>query len=98
MRWSARSIEVIFLLAGCSIAIGAGDTPPPPIELSYSPWTKFCQRGHDATAKQVCFTGKDGRSESGQPGVAAVIVESEGEPNKIASRLPSACNSFTERA
>src|ERR1700730_2313224 len=37
----------------------------------------------DATAKQVCLTGKDGRIESGQSMVGAVIIEPEGESNKI---------------
>lgn len=52
-------------------------------QLIYAPWTKFCLKGQDASAKQVCFTGKDGRLESGQPVVAAVIIEPEGEPKKI---------------
>src|SRR5271168_1445377 len=37
-------------------------TPPPWPEMPqfiYSPWAKFCGKGQDATAKQVCFTGKD---------------------------------------
>jgi invasion protein IalB len=53
------------------------------IQLIYAPWTKFCLKGQDANAKQVCFTGKDGRIESGQPVIAAVIIEPEGEPKKI---------------
>jgi invasion protein IalB len=53
------------------------------IQLIYSPWTKFCLKGQDANAKQICFTGKDGRIESGQPVVAAVIIEPEGEPKKL---------------
>jgi invasion protein IalB len=53
------------------------------VQLIYSPWTKFCLKGQDANAKQVCFTGKDGRIESGQPVVAAVIIEPEGEPKKV---------------
>ena len=53
------------------------------IQLIYAPWTKFCLKGQDAGAKQVCFTGKDGRIESGQPVIAAVIIEPEGEPKKI---------------
>ena len=52
-------------------------------QLIFSPWTKFCLKGQDAGAKQVCFTGKDGRIESGQPVIAAVIIEPEGEPKKI---------------
>jgi invasion protein IalB len=52
-------------------------------QLVYSPWTKFCLKGQEANAKQVCFTGKDGRVESGQPVVAAVLIEPDGEPRKI---------------
>ena len=70
-------------------APAAQQTPPaaPPadqqVQLIYAPWTKFCLKGQDANAKQVCFTGKDGRIESGQPVVAAVIIEPEGETKKI---------------
>jgi invasion protein IalB len=55
------------------------DTP----QLIFSPWTKFCLKGQEANAKQVCFTGKDGRVESVQPVVAAVLIEPDGEPRKI---------------
>jgi invasion protein IalB len=62
----------------------AGAQPPDQqVQLIYAPWTKFCLKGQDANAKQVCFTGKDGRIESGQPVIAAVIIEPEGEPKKI---------------
>jgi invasion protein IalB len=68
-----------------------GKQAPPPQQqaapeapqLIYSPWTKFCLKGQEANAKQVCFTGKDGRVESGQPVVAAVLIEPDGEPRKI---------------
>jgi invasion protein IalB len=53
------------------------------VQLIYSPWTKFCLKGQEANAKQVCFTGKDGRIESGMPVIAAVVIEPEGEPKKI---------------
>lgn len=53
------------------------------VQLIYAPWTKFCLKGQEANAKQVCFTGKDGRIESGQPVVAAVLIEPEGEAKKI---------------
>jgi invasion protein IalB len=62
---------------------GAAQPQDQQIQLIYAPWTKFCLKGQDANAKQVCFTGKDGRIESGQPVVAAVIIEPEGEPKKI---------------
>jgi invasion protein IalB len=63
----------------------AAQAPPADqqVQLIYAPWTKFCLKGQDANAKQVCFTGKDGRIESGQPVIAAVVIEPEGEPKKI---------------
>ena len=68
-------------------AAGAPAAAAPPsdqqVQLIYAPWTKFCLKGQDANAKQVCFTGKDGRIESGQPVVAAVVIEPEGEPKKL---------------
>ena len=57
--------------------------PEQQVQLIYAPWTKFCLKGQEAGAKQVCFTGKDGRIESGQPVIAAVIIEPEGEPKKL---------------
>jgi invasion protein IalB len=60
-----------------------GQSPDQQVQLIYAPWTKFCLKGQDANAKQVCFTGKDGRIESGQPVIAAVIIEPEGETKKI---------------
>jgi invasion protein IalB len=60
-----------------------GQAPEQQVQLIYSPWTKFCVKGQDAAAKQVCFTGKDGRIESGQPVIAAAIIEPEGEAKKV---------------
>jgi len=60
-------------------AQGGGDQ----VQLIFSPWTKFCLKGQETNAKQVCFTGKDARIESGMPVVAAVLIEPEGEPKKI---------------
>ena len=56
-------------------------------QLIYSPWTKFCLKGQEANAQQVCFTGKDGRVESGMPVVAAVLIEPEGEGAKKVLRV-----------
>jgi invasion protein IalB len=55
------------------------------VQLIYSPWTKFCLKGqnNDPNAKQVCFTGKDARIESGMPVVAAVLIEPEGDSKKL---------------
>ena len=70
---------------GAQAQAPGGQAPPQQdqIQLIYAPWTKFCLKGQDANAKQVCFTGKDGRIESGQSVIAAVIIEPEGEPKKI---------------
>ena len=59
-----------------------------PVQLIFSPWTKFCLKGQPGQtpppdAKQVCFTGKDARVESGQPVAAAVLIEPEGQERKI---------------
>ena len=56
-----------------------GDAP----QLIYSPWAKFCNKPPEANAKQVCFTGRDARTEAGVPVVAAALIEPEGEPKKI---------------
>jgi invasion protein IalB len=71
--------------AGAPAAAAQAQQPPDQQipQLIYAPWTKFCLKGQEANAKQVCFTGKDGRIESGQPVIAAVIIEPEGEPKKI---------------
>jgi invasion protein IalB len=52
-------------------------------QLIYSPWTKFCLKGQETNSQQVCFTGKDGRVESGMPVIAAVLIEPEGEAKKV---------------
>jgi invasion protein IalB len=56
-----------------------GSAEPP--QLIYSPWTKFCLK--EQTGKQVCFTGKDARIESGMPVASAALIEPEGEPKKL---------------
>jgi invasion protein IalB len=59
-----------------------------PVQLIFSPWTKFCLKGQpgqpvDPNAKEVCFTGKDARVESGQPVAAAVLIEPQGTDKKL---------------
>jgi len=56
-----------------------GDLPP----LIYSPWAKFCNKAPDPNAKQVCFTGRDARTETGVPVVATALIEPDGETRKI---------------
>ena len=52
-------------------------------QLIYSPWAKFCGKGKEANAKEVCFTGKDARTEAGVPVIAAALIEPEGAPKKL---------------
>jgi invasion protein IalB len=59
-----------------------GSAPGMP-RFIYTPWAKFCGKSKDAQAKQVCFTGKDARTEAGQPLVAAALIEPEGESNRL---------------
>jgi invasion protein IalB len=61
----------------------APDQVAEPPRLIFSPWTKFCPKDRDASAKQMCFTGKDGRAESGTPVVGAVLIEPDGDPKKV---------------
>ena len=68
---------------GAPAAPAEQQAAPAEPQLIFSPWTKFCLKGQEAGAKQVCFTGKDGRVESGMPVVAAVLIEPENEPKKI---------------
>jgi invasion protein IalB len=58
---------------------GGPDIPP----LTYSPWTKVCMKGTEADSKQVCFTGKEGRIDSGMMVIGAVLIEPEGSAGKI---------------
>ena len=64
-------------------AQGQGQGGQQQVQLIYSPWTKFCLKGQEAAPKQVCFTGKDARIESGMPVVAAVLIEPEGQERKV---------------
>jgi invasion protein IalB len=64
-------------------APGAAPAAPEMPQLVYSPWAKFCGKGNEPGAKEVCFTGKDARTEAGQPVVAAALIEPEGEQRKL---------------
>jgi invasion protein IalB len=52
-------------------------------DLTYSFWTKVCQKGPEANAKQVCFLARDAHLESGTPVAVVVLVEPEGEAKKL---------------
>jgi len=67
---------------GQAQAAAPGTTPEVP-PLIYSPWAKFCGKGNEAGAKEVCFTGKEGRLDSGLPVVGAALIEPEGGPIKV---------------
>jgi invasion protein IalB len=74
------------ILSSAIISGGPGAAQSPSLEmpqLIYSPWAKFCGRGNEPGGKEVCFTGKDARTEAGQPVVAAAFIEPEGEQRKL---------------
>ncbi len=68
----------------------AAQQPPAQAQMPnfvYTPWVKICatppaQNGQPAQ-KQMCFTGKDARTDQGVPIVAAQLVEMEGETSKV---------------
>lgn len=80
---SKASSNVIFAQNRSPFEPFAEKRPQLSSELIFSPWTKFCLKGQEANAQQVCFTGKDGHVGSGMPVVAAVLIEPENEPKKV---------------
>jgi invasion protein IalB len=74
------------ILSAAFIAGGPAAAQSPTFEmpqLIYSPWAKFCGKGDEPGAKEVCFTGKDARTEAGQPVVAATLIEPESKQGKL---------------
>jgi invasion protein IalB len=61
----------------------AADTPP----LIYSPWTKVCGKDQQQPGvpaqKEVCFTIKEARLDTGQFVASAGLIELEGEQKKV---------------
>jgi len=55
------------------------DQPP----IVYSPWTKFCGKDNNPTAKEVCLTVKEARLETGQFLAGAALIEQAGEEKKL---------------
>jgi invasion protein IalB len=53
-----------------------------PEQLVYVPWSKFCGKGQEADAKQVCVTGRFGRDETGATTVMAMLIDPEGNSTK----------------
>jgi invasion protein IalB len=53
-----------------------------PRSLTYSPWKKFCLTGKEVNAKEICFTGIDGRGADGIPIASVVLIEPTGEKKK----------------
>jgi hypothetical protein len=106
-RWSAPALVVGFMTSLLPMAIDSaafaqapGAQPRTSVsqgpELIYSPWKKFCLKRPDATAQQICFTGKDGQVASGEPpghghGIAIAVhvhPRRRGGRDRIASARP----------
>jgi invasion protein IalB len=82
------------IVGTASIAFSQPAKPPAPSAQSsgddaaqfiYSPWAKFCGKGKDPTGKetQLCFTGRDSRTASGQPVAAVALLESDSQAKRI---------------
>jgi invasion protein IalB len=65
--------------AGDQAATPPADQPP----IVYSPWTKFCGKDNNPTAKEVCLTVKEARLETGQFLAGAALIEQAGEEKKL---------------
>jgi len=84
-----------FLTSMVAIAVGAAAfaqapsaaqpnaAEPQQFQVSYSPWMKFCFNAHETQGQLGCFTGMDGKLQSGVRAVAAVLIEREGEAKKL---------------
>lgn len=60
----------------------------PPVQvaappLTYSKWTKLCDKNAETKQRTMCRTGSDGRLDNGVPLIAAVLIEVEGEPKRV---------------
>jgi invasion protein IalB len=73
MRLLRLGLIVGLLACGSSAVYGQASSEA----LIFKPWTKFCLKDQEADAKQVCFTGSAGQLVSGQPVIAAVLIEPE---------------------
>jgi invasion protein IalB len=65
---------------------GADQAAAPPADqppIVYSPWTKFCGKDNNPTAKEVCLTVKEARLETGQFLAGAALIEQAGEEKKL---------------
>jgi invasion protein IalB len=60
-------------------AAAPAEQPP----IVYSPWTKFCGKDNNPTAKEVCLTVKEARLETGQFLAGAALIEQAGEEKKL---------------
>jgi invasion protein IalB len=58
------------------------EQPQPPQgeqpQLTFTPWTKVCQKGQEPNAVQICFIGI-----SSMPVVAVLLIVREGQPKKV---------------
>ena len=74
--------------AGSTQQAAPGGTVQQPVQLIFSPWTRFCAKGlteksSEIATKEVCFTASDGHLTSGQKLVIALLIEPEGGDTKL---------------
>ncbi len=54
-----------------------------PLQLTFSPWVRLCNKTAEPNAKQICVIVKDGRTESGLLVVSVALIEMDGEARKL---------------
>jgi invasion protein IalB len=54
------------------------------LQLTFSPWTKICNKDAHPTSKRVCVTVSEGRSQNSERiTVSVAVIEIDGEPRQL---------------
>ena len=57
-------------------------------QITYSAWTKFCDKGPQATDKQVCFVSQYGQNEAGNTVVVVTLIAPDAGKKALRVTLP----------
>ena len=83
-RWARSGIAVAVLTAAPTVqAQQSQPSAPSAPPLTFSKWTKLCDKNAETRSRLMCRIGRDGRLDSGAPLIAAVLIEIEGEPKRV---------------
>jgi invasion protein IalB len=74
-------ISLMAVMFAALFAMPAGADNIDPSRLSYSRWVKSCPEGRDV--KEVCYTGRDARTDFGLQAFSVALIESNGGLKKV---------------